>query len=125
MSSFYPGDAYVDWVTLDGYNWSSVHGDPWRSFDQIYSGSYSEITSVAPTEPLMIAESASEEVGGSKSQWITDLESVVKSKYPKIKALIWFNQYADGANWPVDSSSTALSAYRRLVADPSFQGTMP
>jgi beta-mannanase len=125
MSSFYPGDTYVDWVGLDGYNWSSVHNDPWRSFDQIFSGSYSEITSVAPSKPLMIAETASEEVGGDKAQWIKDLESVAKSKYPKIKALIWFNQRADGANWPVDSTQGALSAYRQLVADPYFQGDMP
>jgi hypothetical protein len=125
MSSFYPGDAYVDWVALDGYNWSSVHDDPWLSFDQIFSGSYSEITSVAPTKPLMVVETASEELGGDKAQWIKDLEADIKSKYPKIEALIWFNQHADGANWPVDSSQAALSAYRQLVADPYFQGAMP
>src|SRR6266568_3348471 len=64
LSQLYPGNTYEDWVCLDGYN-----KDPntWQTFAQVYSGSsyngnhnsYAEITSVAPSKPLMIGESAS------------------------------------------------------------------
>ena len=38
LASFYPGDAYVDWTGLDGYNWGTNPAKPdrWRSFDQLY-----------------------------------------------------------------------------------------
>ena len=39
---YYPGDAYVDWVAADGYNWgaskrnSGLSRDRWRGFVEIY-----------------------------------------------------------------------------------------
>jgi len=27
LSELYPGSNYVDWVGIDGYNWSTVQGD--------------------------------------------------------------------------------------------------
>ena len=38
----YPGDAYVDWTGLDGYNWGTnpAKPDSWKSFDQVYKPTY-------------------------------------------------------------------------------------
>ena len=38
LRSLYPGDAYVDWTCLDGYNWGQnpVNPRPWRSFTEIF-----------------------------------------------------------------------------------------
>ena len=123
MADFYPGDSYVDWIALDGYNWAGADGSPWYSFEEVFGKSYDEILGVAPTKPLMISEFASDERGGSKAQWIRDIRTVVPTRFPKIKALIWFNKDQDGAFWKIDSSASALQAYQELVADPSFQGT--
>ena len=122
MSAYYPGDEYVDWIALDGYNWSEVRGKPWYSFEEVFGPSYEEIVAVAPAKPLMIAEYASDERGGDKAQWIRDVRSVVPAKFPKIKALVWFNNDQEGALWRIDSSPAALEAYQELVADPYFQG---
>jgi beta-mannanase len=121
MGDFYPGDAYVDWIALDGYNWAGASSEPWHSFEEIFGTSYGEILAVAPTKPLMIAEYASDERGGDKAQWIRDVKDVVPLKFPKIKALVWFNNDQDGAWWRIDSSPSALQAYQELVADPYFQ----
>ena len=35
-SNYYPGDAYVDWMGFDGYNWGTVQtGSSWRTFASI------------------------------------------------------------------------------------------
>src|SRR5690242_6507456 len=32
---YYPGDAYVDWTGVDGYNWGTTNGG-WQSFQQVF-----------------------------------------------------------------------------------------
>ena len=56
VDSLYPGDEYVDWTGLDGYNWGPKKGG-WTSFDHLYRSTYDAITeTIAPGKPLMIAE---------------------------------------------------------------------
>ena len=107
---------------------------PWYSFDEIFGHSYSEILTVAPSKPLMIAEYASDErvsswdtahAGATKAQWIRDEQSVVKQKYPAIRAMAWFNTDENGWYWRIDSSSSSLSAYKALLRDPYYQATLP
>src|ERR687893_414552 len=47
FSPWYPGDAYVDWTGLDGYNWGSVHGK-WRSFREVFEYSLGVIKRLSP-----------------------------------------------------------------------------
>ena len=35
---YYPGDAYVDWTGVDGYNWGTNNGG-WQSFQQVFEKS--------------------------------------------------------------------------------------
>lgn len=122
-SSMYPGDAYVDYLALDGYNWAGVHGDSYRSFDEIYAPSYDEITALSLDKPLIVAEYASTEQSGfDKGAWITAQKDVVKTKYPRIKGMLWFNNNQEGAQWRVDSSQSSLDAYKALLADAYYQG---
>jgi beta-mannanase len=89
-SQLYPGSAYVDWTGLDGYN---KGGTNWRSFSSIFDSSYKSLLQLAPTKPIMISQIASEEKGGSKAAWITDLLTTQLPRYPQIKAFSWFNWY--------------------------------
>jgi beta-mannanase len=126
MSAFYPGDAYVDWICLDGYNWAEVHGQTSVSFDTIYAKSYAEITAITD-KPLMIEEYSSHETTQSsytKAQFFDNLRTVVSQKYPRIKAMSIFNIQADGADWRLTSSTAANNAYKRLAADPYFSGSL-
>ncbi len=125
MRSFYPGDDYVDWIGLDGYNYASSRSMPWFSFEDVFGASYKEITNLAPTKPLMLAETACDESGGEKAQWIEDIQSVLSLKFPKVKALIWFNQDEGPSRLTVDSSVDALDAFRSLATAPYLQGSLP
>lgn len=122
LSALYPGDAYVDWTCLDGYN---KYAGTWLSFDQIFNGvgltwlykSYDEILSVAPNKPLMIGEYASLEAGdggAQKGAWHKDvLLNQVPNKFTKVKAIVYFN-WNDGnsANtFPIESSQASIDGF--------------
>jgi len=126
LASLYPGDEYVDWTGLDGYNWGSSRGDRWLSFDQLYRSTYDYITrTLAPSKPLVIAEVGSSEQGGSKSAWIEDALDSLASGYPKVRALLWFEKYDDGMDWPIETSSEATAAFAAGIRNPVFAGPSP
>jgi len=125
LSSLYPGDAYVDWTGLDGYNWGTNPAAPngWRSFDQLFAGSYGAIAaSVAPAKPMMIAEVGSSEYGGDKAAWIRDALAKVPTAYPQVRALLWFDKFDDNMDWPIETSSTATSAFAEGVSQSVYVG---
>jgi hypothetical protein len=125
-ANYYPGDAYVDYLCLDGYNWASANGSPWQSFDQIYRSSYNEIIALPSSDPLIIGEYASHTGLGDKAQWLNDMRARVKSgAYPRLKVLNWFNQNRDNATWQVDSSQAVLDAYKAFAADSYFKAEAP
>jgi glycosyl hydrolase family 26 len=121
FNSLYPGDEYVDWLALDGYNWGTAHGDDeWQSFEEIYSSSYNAITHLSK-RPLMIGEFGANQHGGDKAAWIRDTFSrATLDRFPRIRAYVWFNTEQDGADWRVDSSSASLSAFRAAIGQSLF-----
>ena len=117
LTSLYPGDAYVDWTCLDGYNW----GNPWMTFDQLYQSTYSQLVgTVAPSKPVAIGEMASTEKGGSKASWITAFLTALPTKYPKVGAVLWFDKYDNGMDWPIETSSSSQAAFAAGIASPSY-----
>lgn len=116
LAGLYPGDGYVDWTCLDGYNW----GNPWMSFDQLYKSTYSKIVNLAPSKPMAIGEMASTESGGSKASWITTYLSEFPSTYPQMAAILWFERLDNGMDWPVESSSAATSAFAAGISSSTY-----
>jgi beta-mannanase len=45
LKSLYPGNAYVDWTCMDGYNRGTKAGGLWASFSSVFAGTYAELTS--------------------------------------------------------------------------------
>lgn len=117
FTAFYPGNKWVDWVALDGYNYAQVEGDRWMTFKQIFGPSYARITRLS-SRPVMIGETASTELGGSKPQWILGIASALEH-FTRIKALVWFDRIKE-TDWRIDSSPASLQAFRQLLASPAF-----
>jgi len=123
LASLYPGDSYVDWTGLDGYNWglNPANPDRWRSFDELYEATYQRIADqVAPEKPLLIGEIGSTEKGGSKAEWIEEALAAIPARYPKIGGLVWFDTYDDGMDWPIETSASAAGAFAEAIQSPAY-----
>lgn len=119
LASLYPGDTYVDWLAIDGYNWGTDYGNVWQSFSQVFAPTYTALSQLAPGKPIMLAETGSSENGGSKAAWINDaLKTQLPLNFPMIKALVWFSWNAGDSNlsWPIDSSVTSLDAFKSAIS---------
>ncbi|HCI82127.1 MAG TPA: beta-mannanase [Ktedonobacter sp.] len=119
LAELYPGDRYVDWVAMDGYNYGTDPSRPtgWKSFYDLFAPTYNELQTLAPKKPLMIAETASTEDGGSKAAWITDaLKVQLPTNFPKIKAFLWYNANDDNIGLVVETSASAQAAFASGIA---------
>jgi mannan endo-1,4-beta-mannosidase len=124
LRNLYPGDEYVDWTCLDGYNWGTYpqRPDRWRSFSQLFGSTYSEITeSIAPSKPMVIGEVGSSEYGGSKATWISEMLSQLPTQFPRIRGFLWFDK-AEDADWPLESSQSSIAAFANGIKSDSYTG---
>ena len=114
MGRYYPGDAYVGWTCLDGYNWgkNAINSQHWNSFEGILSSSYRTLVRrIAPRKPMMLAELASGGGGRAKSIWIRGMFKALATKFRRIRGLVWFDQVDRGVQWPLESSPLAERAF--------------
>ena len=120
----YPGDNYVDYTSIDGYNWGTTQswGSTWQTFDQIYSQAYNALRSI--NKPIILAEIASTEVGGNKANWITETFNTIRTNYDKIFAVMWFSENKE-TDWRINSSNAALEAYRKAISVGTPVNTQP
>jgi Glycosyl hydrolase family 26 len=120
LANLYPGDAYVDWTCLDGYNFNQ----PRTSFKDLFKPTYDAITStIAPNKPMIIGETGSTEAGGSKAQWITDMFAALPHSFPKVHGLQYFDKFDDGMDWPIETSAAATAAFKAGISGARYQGS--
>lgn len=123
-SRYYPGDAYVDWVAADGYNWGTIgHSKKWTSLHSVFKSFYA--WGAAKGKPMMIAETASVEQGGDKASWIAQAASDLQSKLPKIRAFVWFDSIDGPYDWRIDTTQSAYGAFRTVARTPFFNPLHP
>ena len=112
----YPGDDYVDYISIDGYNWGkSQDWSNWQSFTQVFRASYKALENI--NKPLFIAEISSSELGGDKAAWITDMFEQFKGEFSRVFAVMWFSQSKDyEGDWALNTSDAAVEAWKAGIA---------
>ncbi len=95
ISSYYPGDSYVDVIGISAYRW-----DGSASVYSVMGGTVDSLTSLYPTKPIVIAQTAAWP-SGSKSQWIRDMFNWASSN-PNVVAVIYFNYNNAGVSGETD-----------------------
>ncbi len=121
---FYPGDAYVDWVCSDGYNWApGKPGSKWEDWEKIFRPTHD--FAVAHNKPMMAGEiGLMEGTTGQKAAWFDQARSQIKSSFPNLAAFVYYDEdrtmYAGEYNWEVDSSTSSLNAWIGIGRDPYF-----
>ncbi len=114
LRELYPGDAYVDWAGMSGYNWGNIGGHVWQSFSSLFSQTYNDILSIT-SRPIMIAETASTEQDGNKPGWISDaFVTQLPHHFPRIRAVVWFNESKE-TDWQIESSTGAQGAFASAI----------
>ena len=105
---YYPGDTYVDYVGVDGFN-SGVPS--WISFDQVFNNALTRLA--VYNKPIYIFSVGVQE-DTRKAAWITDGFSVQLPKYPKVVGWLWFNENKK-YNWLINSNPAALAAFKGIL----------
>jgi beta-mannanase len=133
----YPGDDVVDWIGLDSY--VSVekgyyhYGDMGDILDRKPTGGglgwYDWSLTNHPTKPIMVAEWGMYHrttVIADKAPAFNTVIPQLKA-HPQVKAVVYFDTKADNEgdrDISVDSTTSALAAFKTVAADPMFDVTI-
>lgn len=94
-SNYYPGDAYVDIIGVDGFDWGNL------SFKDAVAPNYGVVKNYG--KPVWITSTGTNSTS-KQAQWITD--AVTYAKTNNIGAIIYFS-YADGINFTLTTAGKA------------------
>lgn len=118
LLSYYPGDAYVDWVGFSSFNWGNTNAKTsWKTFRQLVNDTYLVLAKL--NKPIMIAETSSVTSGGDKESWYRETLRTLPS-YPKIKAVIFFDQSINGADFGLNEGQNFDSLVKENIIDNTY-----
>jgi beta-mannanase len=122
MRGYYPGDRFVDWTCLDGFNWGTRFSwSRWQRFRDIFRHAYEVVRRIAPRKPMIIGEVASTTYGGSKARWIREMTHQLRTRFRKVSGFLWFNVNDRGTRWPIELNRSTRRAFTRAIANPAFR----
>jgi hypothetical protein len=104
LRPLYPGDAYVDWIGMDGY--FTHNGE--QTFAALFGPTMAEVNRFA-RKPFLIVETGAEP-GSFRTRAVRDLIGSVGSKRNVI-GFVYFNQRGSG-DWVIDQDPAALAVFR-------------
>ena len=128
IAAMYPGNAYVDWIGYDPYNYFSCRNSSWQSFAQTIGPFYRWLTAHHFGKPIMLTEygtSADPADPGLEASWYRDIVPTIRT-YSGIKALILWNSATSQCSFTLSSESAlARAAYRQAGLSRYFSQQLP
>ncbi|MBX7135492.1 MAG: glycoside hydrolase family 26 protein [Fimbriimonadaceae bacterium] len=138
IDDYYPGDEWVDWVGVNMYNVTyfnqdpdmpAHHVEPTEMLDDIYR-KYSK------RKPIMIGEYATTHYSALENRPVIDfaisnireLYSALPTKYPRVKAVNYFNSnnllvsHRQNNNYTVTGDKRVLAAYQNAISSNYYLG---
>jgi len=134
----YPGDQYVDWVGVHGYNWDNWGG--WDSPSDLYGSTIETLHSITD-RPVAVTEfgCSSEYDDGydvdRKDRWIRDAYEYFAER--DVRMACWFN-FDDETDWAIFGGERGTSTittdgteynvyngYKQTIEDPGILGPHP
>jgi hypothetical protein len=118
--TYYPGDAYVDWVATLALNYGTVaNWSKWWTFEEIVGTKYVYLEAL--NKPIMLAEVGSLAVGGDREEWYRAALTNLPERYPAVKALLFFHNSSDATvtyqrlDWSFVNDSTMVAVVREAI----------
>jgi hypothetical protein len=130
---WYPGDAWVDAMGTDAYNWYTCRpgtANAWKSLQQIIDP-FRAFGAQHPDKGLWLSEFASVEdpaQAGRKTTWMNQATALFKQPgWDQFDGVVYFNStYLQNGQtvciWYTDSSTTSLASHRAMGQDPFYNG---
>ena len=123
--NYYPGDEYVDWVGIDGFN-DNWGGNTWQTPYNIFKNVYNDYKD---RKPILIAETGSVESPGDdgtrKAIWFTDSATSLEHSMPSIAAYVYFNMdRRPHGDFLIGTTEKALEGFRMAFAQNRYFVTM-
>lgn len=115
IAPYWPGEPYVDWMALDGYNWGTGQSwSRWQTFRTVFMDSYKTLCKLS-AQPIMIGETSCSEQGGSKARWIRTAFSPTRLEaFPRVRCITWYDRPQED-DWRIESSAGSLNAFREVT----------
>lgn len=123
MHGYYPGDDFVDWIGVDGYNFGEHHDKwhHWQSFDDIFGKVLHDFEKKYPKKPVIITEfGCAPGEGDQRATWIR-LAHRSLAQHRQVRAAIWFHydkRRENEPNWRIDVTPDSLRAFNETFAMP-------
>jgi hypothetical protein len=138
ISDYYPGDNYVDWIGIDGYDRQTAPSA--GGIDQVLVGSPGSPSNFYATwathdKPMMLGEtgaplcttggpqnSCTSYSGDVQSTFLADLETQLPTQFPLIHAVGYFDTASNATVWTLQNEpgSPGLTAFASMLAMPYF-----
>jgi len=118
---YYPGDEYIDWIGVDGYNFGDDHDKwhLWASFESIFAKTLAALRAQHASKPIMISEfGCADAEPERRAVWIREAYAFLR-KRDEVRAAVWFNydKRREGEpNWRIDTSAPSLAAFNATFA---------
>jgi len=111
--SYYPGEKYVDWIGINGYDVGYITGNS-VSFRETFGNSVRSLHRNHPDKPIMIAETGTYLKWG-KGRWQKNaFKYVLNNK--SIKSISWWSEkWNSGGTWidtRINSDNNALKGFK-------------
>jgi hypothetical protein len=107
--SYYPGDAYVDWIGVDGY----FHQGLPTTFDALFGPTLADLRAHY-AKPILVVETGALPTPLRPAEIQSAFNAVLAS--PDLIGFIWFDydlQSTEGVDWYLDDDHSSLAVYRR------------
>ncbi|MEP7167094.1 MAG: glycosyl hydrolase [Candidatus Woesebacteria bacterium] len=109
FENYYPGDEYVDYVGVDGFNFNDGE---WENWSNVFDDSITRLEKYP--KPIYIFSTASAP-GTNKAQWIQDGFGAQIKKHKNVVGWIWFNENKE-KDWRINSDSASLNAFKQVIS---------
>jgi hypothetical protein len=122
IEAYWPGDALVDVIGLDGYNFGDGHSEwhRWCSFEEIFEPALEKIRESGVSHPVFITEfgCTDDAAPARRAEWIRDAFAYL-SRRPEVVGALWFNhdKRREGEHdWRIAADALSLRAWRETFA---------
>ena len=128
---YYPGDALVDLVGFNSFNFGDCSSWPkWEGFQEIFLPYLVRLSAMAPEKPIVVSSLGSVGVGGDQDQWLRETYAGLVA-FPNTRAVIYFNRWEtresleycpDGTDYRIYYPQRGQGApgFLEAIADPAI-----